>query len=151
MAMEQPMYATPVAVALPATEKDHRHVKEIAFVDGKGAPIDITGGQAPAAGTVTPAAIKGYKANHNSIPRVSDDGTEFYFVMPSSIGNTLLTAGTTTVARNAIGVGTDAIKAEALAAMKGKTNITAIANLAANAELATVVQKVNEIIAALKA
>lgn len=150
-ANEQPMYATPVAIAIPDGERNTRHVKEIAFIDSTGNPIDITAGNAPAAGTITPQALTGYETNHNAIVRVSDDGSAFDFIMPSSIGTNLLTANTTEVARNTVGVSTDQITTEARNAIKTKPQIAAVASLATNAELAVAVQKINEIIAALKA
>lgn len=167
------MYATPVAVAMPDAEKDHRHVKEIAFVDGDGNPIDITAGGAPGAGSVTtdkladdavtndkvadgavtPAKLGGYSAadDHGAIPQVKSDGTGWDFIMPSSIGKNLLRAATTDDARTNVGVTTVTISAEAVTAVKNKSQVKALTTLATDADIAATVQKVNQIIAALQA
>lgn len=172
MAMEQPMYATPVAVAMPDAEKDHRHIKEIAFVDGDGNPIDITGGGeladgsvgmhklAPnavttdkiASGSITPDKLASYSGDdHGAIPQVKAEGGGWDFIMPSSVGLNLLRAATTDDARTNVGVTTVTISAEAVTAIKNKSQVKALTTLATDADIAATVQKVNQIIAALQA
>lgn len=194
MAMEQPEYAKLTAQGVPDGDKGHRHIKEIAFVDDNGNPVEIATGSAladgsvtpaklasydagtahgkvvkvksdgsgfdfaddataPAAASLTPAQLKGYVAttDKGSIIKVSADGASFDPTMPSAVGNAVLVANTTAAARTAIGVPTDTVTTEALAALKGKAEIKALTVLATNADAATVLAKVNQIIAALQA
>lgn len=159
---EQPMFARPVTEPMPDSDRTHRHIKEICFLDADDNPVDITAAKAPAAGSVnnaaladnavTPAKVSGYTSDkHGAFPRVKADGSGFDFIMPSSIGNNLLTAASTTVARTNVGVPTATVQSEAVAAVKAKSQIAALKTLATDADVATTVQTVNQIIAALQA
>lgn len=151
MAFDQPEYATPVAVAMPEGDKGHRAIKQIAFLDSDGNPIDITAGTAPAAGTITPNALKGFNANTDkgALVKINPAGDGFTLDMPSSIGNVLINAANTATARNAVGLSTTQVATEAKAAVKAK--VTSVQTLATDAALNVAVQKINELIASLQA
>lgn len=95
-------------------------------------PVGNTGKAVLAAANgITPGNLASYDSStdHGKVLQVKADGTGFDFVD--------MTAAYTDAA--------------AVNAVKNKANIKALANLATDADLPTTVQKVNEVIAALKA
>lgn len=79
-----------------------QNITQMAAFDADGNPVDIAGGgDAPAAGSVTPASLSGYDADtgHSKMVRVKADGSGFDFVDDSvtppsgSITTSMLKAG----------------------------------------------------------
>lgn len=162
--MSEPNKATMLArlVDVKPSGSEGNIVKDIVFLDKKGNPVAFA---------TTDSALQVDKTKKNVVISLDNKGATAYLpvgntgkaVLASANGITpgnlaayaAATDNGKTIAVKADGSGfdfTDAYTdAKAVAAVKAKSQITALTALETTAELATTVSKVNEIIAALKA
>lgn len=162
--MSEPNKATMLArlVDVKPSGSEGNIVKDIVFLDKNGTPVAFA---------TADSTLQVNKTKKNVVISLDNKGNTAYLPVGSTgkavlaaengitPGNLASYAAATgngkTIAVKADGSGfdfTDAYTdAKAVAAVKAKSQITALTALAPAAELATTVQKVNEIIAALKA
>ena len=162
--MSEPNKATMLAhlVDVKPSGSEGNIVKDIVFLDKNGAPVAFA---------TADSALQVDKTKRNVVISLDDKGDAAYLpvgntgkavlaaangITPGNLASyAAATSNGKTIAVKNDGSGfdfTDAYtNAKAVAAVKAKSQIAALTALAANAELATTVQKVNEIIAALKA
>lgn len=162
--MSEPNKATMLArlVDVKPSGSEGNIVKDIVFLDKNGNPVDFA---------TADSALQVDKTKRNVVISLDNKGATAYLpvgntgkavlasangITPGSLASyAASTDNGKTIAVKADGSGfdfTDAYTdAKAVAAVKAKSQIAALTPLAAAAELATTVAKVNEVIAALKA
>lgn len=162
--MSEPNKATLLAhmVDVKPSGSEGNIVKDIVFLDKDGSPVAFV---------TADSALQVDKTKKNVVISLDNKGSTAYLpvgntgkailaaangITPGNLASyTESTGNGKTVAVKADGSGfdfTDAYTdAKAVAAVKAKSQIAALTALATSADLATTVQKVNEVIAALKA
>lgn len=162
--MSEPNKATMLAhlVEVKPSGSEENIVKDIVFLDKNGKPVAFA---------TADSALQVDKTKKNVVISLDNNGSTAYLpvgntgkavlaaangITPGNLASyAAATANGKTIAVKADGSGfdfTDAYTdAKAVAAVKAKSQIAALTNLASTAELADTVAKVNEIIAALKA